>query len=86
MDCGDWAWDLVWNVQNAVPFQLLMGYAVPILGILAGAVLAHVKKDRGWYLLSLVFGARLLMSLIWLAAAFCMGFAIGFAGLLPVPN
>lgn len=75
----------LWVVCMAVTTVL-----VPLAGVIAGIIIVQVKKDKGWYLLTLVCGALLIWALAGLLRALVfgglMGFGMGYFGLFPVPN
>lgn len=74
------------SVFSMVIPRVIAGLVVPLGLVLGGAVAAQVKRDRGWYLLSLVGLGRLAVFLGTLLAATLAGFLLGLAGVLPVPN
>ena len=59
----------LWVVCMAVTTVL-----VPLAGVIAGIIIAQVRKDKGWYLLTLVCAYRLvqgalaLLAMVYLAA------------------
>ena len=69
---------------------LLLVCLLPLAGVLGGIIAAAVKKDRGWYLLSVVCGGILIWILSAVLRAVILGSVLGYGlavnGILPVPN